>query len=60
MKWLVTIQDDQAKTISFEVEATVLTWTSVKALFSDPAFSKPEFAIDSCRLVKVENAENAA
>ena len=60
MKWRVTIQDNEAKTISFEVEARELTWTSVEGLFSDPAFSKPEFAIDSCRLVKVENAENAA
>ena len=33
MKWLVTIQDDQAKTISFEVNADELEWKEDMAYF---------------------------
>ena len=58
MKWLVTIQDNDAKTITFEIEAKELEWTENWAYFG--GIMRPVFAIESLRLVKVENAENAA
>lgn len=60
VKWIVTVQDDGAKTITFEVEAQRLTWVERVAVFEFIGNSMPEFAIESRRLVKVENAGNAA
>lgn len=60
MKWLVTIQQDDAKTIAFEVEAQGLSWTEAMAVFATPGRTTPAFAIESPRLIKIENVENAA
>ena len=60
MKWLVTIQQDDGKTISFEVSSQRLSWTAMTAVFDTIGVAVPSFAIESPRLVKVENVENAA
>ncbi len=58
MKWLVTIQDDNAKNITFEVEAKDMEWTEGAVYFGGTV--RPVFAIESLRLVKIENAGDAA
>ena len=58
MKWLVTIQDDNAQTITFEIEAEEMEWTEGAVYFGGTV--RPVFCITSLRVVKVENAENAA
>ena len=60
MKWLVTVQQDDAKTITFEVEAERLIWTERAAVFHTPGLATPAFAVESPRLVKVDNVGNAA
>ena len=60
MKWLVTIQQDDAKTIAFEVEAQGLSWTESAAVFATAGRVTPAFVIESPRLVTVENVGNAA
>ena len=59
MKWLVTIQQDDGKIITFEVEAQGLSWTESAAVFATPGHTTPAFAIESMRLVKVANVTNA-
>lgn len=58
MKWLVTIQDNNAKTITFQVEAGEMEWIEGAVYFGGTV--RPVFAIESPRLIKIENVEDAA